>query len=115
MNDGRTGTTAEEAQRFYRENHRGAAAGTGERLVRTASSPSRLRTAEATTGVAADAAPDAAANPAPGAAVKRDVRPETRNPDAGVSDNERALGEKPGQGSGEPGILNRSFSGTYED
>ena len=91
MNDERGNGTAEDARRFYQQNNAAAPVAPGERMVRTAP----VRREEAVERVVARDRSDVA--PAP------------------VDDNERALGEKPTQGSGGPGILNRSFSGTYEE
>ena len=91
MNGERGSDTAESARRFYQQNNAAAPVAPGERLVRTAP----VQREEVGERVVAREQPDTA--PAP------------------VADNERALGEKPTQGSGGPGILNRSFSGTYEE
>ena len=85
MNDERGSGASEDARRFYQRNNAAAPVAPGERLIAPAQREE----------VVARARSDAAPVP--------------------VDDNERALGEKPTQGSGGPGILNRSFSGTYEE
>ena len=87
MNDERGSGASENARRFYQRNNAAAPVAPGERLIRAA--PAQREE------VVARERSDAASAP--------------------VDDNERALGEKPTQGSGGPGILNRSFSGTYEE